>query len=221
MNTNRFKVAAAAAAGLLVVGGGAALATSLASDPADTSRAIIERAAEELGVDSEQLTDALRSASIEQIEEALDAGEISEEQAEALRERLESSDWPLVGGLGHRGFFGPDEFAHGGPGIHFELVESAADYLGLTEDQIRSRLSNGRSLADIAEAQGKSVDGLVDVLVEAQETALDEAVDEGQITESQRDAMLEDLRERIEFFVDQAMPPWGGPPGHHGFRSWR
>jgi hypothetical protein len=105
VKTNRFKAAAAIAAGLLVLGGGAALATNLASDPSETSREILERAAEELGVESERLSDALKAAAIEQIEEALDAGDITEGQAESLRERLESSDFPLLGGpagFGHR-----------------------------------------------------------------------------------------------------------------------
>jgi len=217
VNKNKLRATAAIAAGLLVVGGGAALANNLGADPAETSQAIIDRAAEELGLESEQLSDALRAAAVEQIEEALDAGEISEEQADALRERLESSDFPLLGGLG-----GPGHgFSPHGPGIHFELFESAAEYLGLTEEQIRNRLGNGRSLADIAEAEGKSVDGLVDAIVEAQESALDEAVDEGRITESQAEAMTENLRERIEFFVDRSMRPWDGRPGHHGPRSWR
>jgi hypothetical protein len=221
----RLKAAAAVAAGLLVLGGGAALATNLTSDPSATSRAILERAADELGIGADELTDALKAGAIEQIEEALDAGDITEDQAEALRERLESSDGLFLGGLGglgpwgHGGGFGG--LHHGGPGIGFELSETAADYLGLSEEQVRNRLANGRSLAEIAEAEGKSVDGLVDALVDAQESALDEAVDAGRITESQADAMSENLRERIEFFVDRSMPPWGGPPGRHGFRSWR
>ena len=219
MKTNRFKAAAAIAAGLLVLGGGAALATNLASDPSETSREILERAAQELGVESEQLSDALKAAAIEQIEEALDAGDITEGQAESMRERLESSDFPLLGGLA--GFGHGGGFHHGGPGIDLEWFEAAAEYLGLTDEQVRNRLGNGRSLAEIAEAENKSVDGLVDTLVEEKETALNEAVDDGRLTESQADAMRENLRERVEFFVDRPPGPFRGRSGHHGFPFWR
>jgi hypothetical protein len=219
MKSNRFKAAAALAAGILVVGGGAALATNLGSDPAETSREILERAAEELGVESNQLGDALRAAAIEQVEEALDAGNVSEEQADAFIERLESSDFPLLGGLGP---WGHGRFSHrGAPGPGFDLFEKAADYLELTEAQLHNRIANGRSLAEIAEAEGKSTEGLVDALVEAQEAELNEAVDDGRQTESQADAIRENLRERIEFFVDRTMRPWEGRPGPHGFHSWR
>ena len=218
MKTNRIKAAAAIAAGLLVVGGGAALATNLGSDPSETSREMLERAAEELGVESEELGSALRAAVIEQIEDALDAGDISKEHADAIIERLESSDFPLLGlgPWGHGGFM-----HRGAPGIGFNLFESAAEYLELTEEQLHNRISNGRSLADIAEAEGKSPDGLVDALVDVQEAELDEAVDDGRLTESQAEAMRENLRERIQFFVDRTMRPWGGRPGPHGFHPWR
>ena len=218
MTTSRFKAAAAIAAGLLVVGGGAALATNLGSDPSETSREMLERAAEELGIESEELGSALRTAAIEQIEDAVDAGNISEEQADALVERLETSDFPLLGPgpWSHGGFL-----HHGAPGIGGNLFESAAEYLELTEEQLHNRISNGRSLADIAEAEGKPADGLVDALVDAQETVLDEAVDDGRLTESQAGAIRENLRERIQFFVDRTMGPWGGRPARHGVHPWR
>jgi hypothetical protein len=83
------------------------------------------------------------------------------------------------------------------------------------------RCTRGRSLEDIAEAEGKSGDGLVDVLVEEQEAALAAAVDDGRITESQADGLRENLRERIEFFVERSPHPWGGRPGHPRFHPWR
>jgi hypothetical protein len=124
--------------------------------------------------------------------------------------------------LGGLDGWGHGPFLHrGGPGIGFELFATAAEYLDLTESQIRNRLGNGQTLAEIAEEEGKSADGLVDALVDAQEADLQEAVDDGRLTESQAESIRENIEERIEFFVDRSMPPWGEPRGPHRFGSWR
>lgn len=43
---------------------------------------------------------------------------------------------------------------------HSAAVKAIADYLGVSEAQLRSQLESGKSLADVARAQGKSVSGL-------------------------------------------------------------
>src|SRR5437762_1260940 len=45
------------------------------------------------------------------------------------------------------------------------FFDAAASYLGLTNQELMSRLQNGQSLADVAKAQGKSVSGLEDAIV--------------------------------------------------------
>jgi hypothetical protein len=54
------------------------------------------------------------------------------------------------------------KMGHHGPGMN---VTMAAEYLGLTEDALFVELESGKTLAEIAEAQGKSVQGLIDALV--------------------------------------------------------
>lgn len=85
---------------------------------------------------------------------------------------------------GPHGHPGPPGVPHGGP----PGMSAAAEYLGLTERQLFRRLRNGNSLADVAEAEGKSKDGLVDALVA-------------------------EVRERIEEQVE-AEPGTFGPPPH-------
>jgi hypothetical protein len=43
---------------------------------------------------------------------------------------------------------------------HSPVVKAIADYLGLSEAQLRNQLESGKSLADVARAQGKPVSGL-------------------------------------------------------------
>ena len=66
-----------------------------------------------------------------------------------------------------RGLFGPGPGGPGGPRLGFGGgpgprgdLGPAAKYLGVTDQQLFSDLRAGRSLADVAKAQNKSVDGL-------------------------------------------------------------
>ena len=146
---------AGAAAALAVGGAGAGVAaTKLATNsPSEESKAIVNDAAKNLGVEPSKLSAALKKAYEDRIDAAVAAGRLTKEQGAELKQRIESGDFPLLGppGFGH----GP-----GGPHGFFHGLDAAASYLGLTEDQLHSQLESGKTLAEVAKAQGKSVDGL-------------------------------------------------------------
>ena len=75
----RTKLAAGAGAALAVVGAGGAVAANRLS-PREESRAVVEDAAKQLGVDPAKLSDALRKALENRIDEAVEAGRLTEEQ---------------------------------------------------------------------------------------------------------------------------------------------
>ena len=125
---------------------------------------------------------AERPSIVERITEALaglvDDGTITEDQASAVAEELASSEELRGGPMGH----GP----HGGMGgMERPGLEAAAETLNLTEDELRSALRDGSSLAEIADEQGVAVEDLVDALVTAAEERLATAVDNGRIQRSQ------------------------------------
>ena len=61
-------------------------------------------------------------------------------------------------------------------------VKTAATYVGLSVEQIRTQLQAGKSLAEIATAQGKSVDGLKAAIVTDAKAAIAKLVSSGKIT---------------------------------------
>jgi len=205
------KVAAGAAALLAVAGGGAAIAATQLT-PKQESQAVLNDAAKELGVSPSELSSALKSALEKRIDAAVAAGRLTEAQGNELKRRIESGDFPLFGAPG----FGP---GHGGFEHHemFGGLDAAATYLGLSEDELRSELASGKSLAGVAKAEGKSVDGLVDALVADAKKHLDEEVSEGDLTQEQADAMLAEIRQRITDMVNGKLPGPGPRPGF-GFR---
>ena len=131
------------------------------------------------------------------------AGRLTEEQAQAMKQRLEADDFPLFGGpaFGHRGFGGH----HG-----FRDLDAAATYLGVDEDALRERLRDGETLAEVAKAEGKSVDGLVTAIVAATTKRLDEAVAAGRITKAQRDEIVSNLKQRTTEIVNGTFPALKG-----------
>jgi hypothetical protein len=177
--------------------------------------------AKHLGISTEKLQDAAKAAAIDQIDAALADGRITKEQADAAKERIQSGDAPLL-------FFGP-RFRDGGAGLPFdhgprfgfgfgfhhfgELGAAAADYLGLTEAQLREQLSSGKSLAQIAKDKGKSTDGLKQALHDAVKQDLDEAIKAGRITQAQADEALDRFDERADDLINRT-------PGEHPRLEW-
>jgi hypothetical protein len=212
MNLNRkHKLVIGTVALLAAGGGGAAIAASQSGSPAEDSQAIINDAAGELGISPSKLSDALKKALSDRVDDAVAAGRLSKTEGDALKERIRSGDVPLFGGFHPRGF------GH----AFFGDLDVAASYLGLTEAELRTQLHDGKSLAQIARAQGKSVAGLVDALVEDAKARLDDAVADGRITQAQADAAVQDLRERVQKRVNSTEElPRFRPFGGFGFREF-
>jgi hypothetical protein len=191
----KIKFAGGAAAFLAAIGAGGAVAADRLSAN-EESDAIVSDAAKQLGVSADKLDAALKQALENRVDAAVKAGTITAAQGAALKERIESGDFPLVG-VGP----GPGGFGHHGHGPHAELA-AAASYLGLTGAELRTRLQNGDTLAEVAKAEGKSVDGLVAALVAAEKKELDAAVAAGRLTAAERTAMLANLESRIQAVVN-------------------
>jgi polyhydroxyalkanoate synthesis regulator phasin len=216
MNAKR-KVVIGVAAGLLLVGAGGAFAAGKLTSPKEERQAVINDAANRLGIEPAKLSDALTKALEDRVDAAVADGRITKAEGEALKARIEAGDAPLLFGAGgpHRG--GPGFGHHHGPGL-----DAAAKYLGVTEAQLRTELQNGKTLAEVAKAHGKTVGGLVNALVDEAKTHLDAAVKAGRLTQAEANEMLSDLKDHITDFVNGRFPapPFGDHHGdRHGFRG--
>lgn len=191
-------VAAAALAVALGVTGAVAASRALTGD--DERRALLDDAADRLGVEPSELEDALEQALKARVDAAVDEGRLTDEQGAELKERIDSGELPFLRGLGRPG---PGHFGHFG---HFEKLETAASYLGLGEAELRKQLADGKTLAEIAKAEGKSVDGLVQALVQDAKPRLDQAVAARKLRRERADELAEGLEERITDLVTGELP---------------
>ena len=199
------KIAIVVALALSVVAvGGAIGATKLT--PKQESQAIINDAAQQLGVEPTELTDALKQALKNRVDAAVEDGRLTEEQGGELKERIDAGEVPFfgVGHSFHKHFHGP---------FHAKL-EAAAEYLGMTQAQLEDALEDGKTLAQVAKDKGKAVDGLVDALVEGAEQKLQDAVEAGRLTEAEKSEMLDGLRDRITDLVNGRFPRLPRPQFH-------
>lgn len=211
------KVVAGTVAALAVGGAGAAVAaTQFRSSPSEESKAIVNDAAKQLGVQPGQLNSALRKAIENQIDAAVAAGRLTKAQGDELKQRVESNDFPLFGplplgfGFGHVGPFGHRGF----PGL-----DAAASYLGLTESQLDAKVDSGKTLAQVAKDQGKSVDGLVAAMKADLQKKLDRAVSGGRLTKAQETQILSNADRRITALVNGKIMRPPRPEGWFGHRG--
>jgi hypothetical protein len=215
---------AAASALSIAVGAGGAIAASKGSS--SNGQSFLSRVAGHLGISTQKLEDATKAAAIDQVEADLKAGKITKAQADELKARIERGGAPFFFGGQHR-FGGPHRFGDPGRLHHapFGHLSAAADYLGLTVPALLEKLSSGQSLADIAKAQDKSVDGLKKAMVADAKERLDEAVENGMLTEAQAKEALSEIEKRIDDLVNGKLRfgerhfRWRGGPPNPG--DWR
>ena len=215
------KTLAVASATLAVVGGGGAALAASGGSSSPTS--FLDDVAKHLGISTEKLQDATKAAAIDQVDEALKAGTITKQQADELKARINAGTGPLFFGPAFRPRFGHHEHLF----VFGDRLSAAADYLGLGVSELRNRLANGQSLADVAKARGKSVDGLKQAILDAVKKKLDAAVSGGALTKDQAKTVLDELQARIDGLVNRTFrgpglgPRFFGGPGLRGFHGPR
>ncbi|MBN1528277.1 MAG: hypothetical protein JW895_04415, partial [Thermoleophilaceae bacterium] len=129
---------------------------------------------------------------------------LTKEQAEAIKRHREDSG-RVLGFPGGPPHFGRHMRAAGGP------LGDVAKALGITERKLFSQLRDGKTLAQVAKAQGKSLDDVRAAVKAAERKRIEAAVKDGKLTRSQADEILEHLDERLDHLGE------GGPFGGHRF----
>jgi hypothetical protein len=240
---SRRRIAVIAVSGALLAGGaGVAIAAVSKDDDNKAEQAVLDDAAKRLGVTADKLRDALSAAQDAQVDQAVTDGKLTQKQADAIKARRKQSGHVLGGGpLGGPGPGGPGMHRFGGPGGPGGRGGSAgpgspggpgfrghgrgfgavaldlAKALGLTRDKLRDQLRAGKSVADIAKAQGKSLTDVRASLKADAKAQADKAVKAGDLTQKQADELLSHLDDRLEHLGDEkAMGPRlhrrGAPP---------
>jgi hypothetical protein len=87
-------------------------------------------------------------------------------------------------------------------GGKYLVKEAAAEVLGLSEEELREALRDGQSLAQIAEAQGMTVEDFTSALQANITAALQAQLDAGEITQEEFDEITSELNERLDEIIN-------------------
>jgi hypothetical protein len=87
--------------------------------------------------------------------------------------------------------------------VAFGVVRAVSGYLGLTPRELFQQVRSGKSLAEIATAQGKTVDGLKSTILSAVKARLDLVVARNRISAAQEQTFLGKVQARLDTFVNR------------------
>ena len=153
----------------------------------------LAQVAEARGKSREGLRQALLAAVKARLDRALAAGRITSQQHAQLLQRAGTHVDRLLDGTNLR------LRRHGKP----QLLRVAAQYVGIPPRQVFAELRQGRSLAEIAVAHGKTREGLKQALLNAVSARLDRAVAAGRISATQKAERLARAAARIDRLLDR------------------
>lgn len=218
-------IAAAAVAGIaLVIGVSAVMGQT--PGPTNPAGAFLDRVAQKLGVEPDDLKQAVKDTRKEDIDARVQNGDLTQEEADALKERIDSGEG--VEPFGHNGFGRgfPEIPGHGpgaprgpyGDGFHFGFgfglpgqLDELATFLGADQAQLRTELAaEGATLATVAEAHGKSRDELKAFIADGAAGKLSEAVAAGKLTQAQADDLKAKMGEILDGLLDGEFGPGRG-----------
>lgn len=196
------------------LGGGAYAATRSSPAPiavptqvAGAEHSYINDVARRLHVTSARLTAALKGAAIDQIDAAAKGGHLTAAQANAFKEQIAHASGlpfgPLAFGppvlpratafgqvMKAPGFFGPPA-----------VLPAAAKYLGLALPQLMQELRSGKTLAQIAQAKGKSTGGLEQAIISDFKAFLQKPAAAGHMPQPMQQKLLAALRKWAQSIV--------------------
>ena len=97
--------------------------------------------------------------------------------------------------------------------------ETVGDLLGLTHEEIEALRHEGKSMVEIAAAQGVSEATLVETILAAKKEAIQEKVETGTLTQEQSDGMFQQMEQRTIDAVNRTEVGPVGPVGTHEDRG--
>jgi len=171
--------------------------------------------ASNLGKSQSQVQKAISDALNQTIDDAVKNGDLTQSQANAIKARTGSSAHgsQCLGGLKGipaigRGGFGP---VFGG--ARFNELTEVAKALGISTAQLQQDLQSGKTVQQLASAQGMDEAAFRTRLASVTKADLDQQVKSGTITQNQENAILQ----RIQ---TGPLPLWNGaPPKRFGPRA--
>lgn len=142
-----------------------------------------------LGVDQEKLTTAMETTKTQMLEQALQKGDLTSEQADRMAaKKMTNHKW-------FNGIHGEKQAYGGRHGKFGHMGKDAENILGMPADQLRAELQSGKSWEQIISERGLTTEQFHQKMLESKKEALAKAVTDGKMTQDQADGMLENMNQ--------------------------
>ncbi|MHB8986148.1 MAG: DUF2680 domain-containing protein, partial [Eubacteriales bacterium] len=170
----------------------------------------VARFATNLGVNQDQVLSAFESTKKQMLDEAVQQGRLTREQADKMAAKMGNDK-------GWAGFFGGKGMRDGGRPFGRNL-DGAAGVLGLTADQLKQELQSGKTMQQIVEGHGLTMDQFKQQMLDAQKQDLAKKVSDGKLTQEQADKIISRMgndKGWAGFFGGKGMRDGGRPFGRN------
>ncbi|WP_026963002.1 D-aminoacyl-tRNA deacylase [Alicyclobacillus herbarius] len=143
------------------------------------------------GVSEQTLISKLEAGFKQHLDQAVQNGKLTASKEQALIQKFDANVQKLV----------EHKFtAH--PAKKAKALKVIAQVLGVSEQTLLQDLKNGQSIAQVAKSKGISTDSLVSQLVTKAKARLDQAVQNGKLTASKEQQILNNLQKRLTRLVE-------------------
>jgi polyhydroxyalkanoate synthesis regulator phasin len=217
MRLNRWIVLPAAGIAAVIIGVAAVEAAPSPSASPTASKnyaqTFIDKLAGILHLTPTQTTDALKQAQLQTVDQMLKDGQITQQQADAMKARINAGQGLVFGFGGRHGFGGFKANGALMQSLTTAELNAAASALHMSTADLRSALKSGKSLSAIETQQKVSDSAVKTAMKNAAKGVLDNAVKAGTITQAQADAILSRLGSGLKFRGHQQDNESGETPG--------
>jgi ribosomal protein S20 len=169
----------------------------------------IAQVAQEQGVDVQTVIDAMVADATAHIDQAVQDGKLTADQANERKSNLQERITKLVNEGKPKGE---------GPRGHGPKLDAAAKALGVSTDDLRGQLRDGKTIAQVADDRNVDKQKVIDAMVADATDHIDQAVKDGKLTADQANERKSGLKDRITTLVNDGKPkdrnggPGGPPP---------
>ncbi|MFL6242865.1 MAG: hypothetical protein ACJ73V_07560 [Acidimicrobiia bacterium] len=178
-------------------------ATAIGISPEDLSTQIrggktVAAVAGEHNVDPATVVNAVVAALNQRIDQAAAEGKVGADRAAKAKEKV-----PDVANR----FVNETKSKRTGEGrrhrVLGEALNTAAKEIGVSEDDLKQALKDGKSIAQVAKEHDKSADEVVDAIVKKVTSAIAQAVKDGKLDSKKADEIKQKLPDRAKQFVNR------------------
>jgi len=207
LRNKKLIIAAPLAAVAALAIGAVALAASPSPSPSPRDapgQIFVQKLAGILHLSPSQTSDDLKQAELQTIDQMVKDGQLTQAQANKIKQRIQSGHGPGPFFRFPRG----GRFGNGALATSLRTAElnAVAGALGMSASDLQTQLRSGKTIADLEQSKGVTDTAVRTAAHDAAKKVLDPAVKDGTITQSQEDKILQR--------ITSGPPPFGRRLGH-------